>query len=407
MKKNNCSNFVELFAGAGGLSEGFMELNNNPIAFIEKDTYCCETLKTRLSFHYLSKKNKLEDYYDYMRGSITRKQLLSKVPNKIFDKVLNFEINQKTTSRLIDKVKTSLKNQKLDILLGGPPCQAYSLMGRAQNKKKEKDERLYLYQYYLKFLKELKPTTFVFENVLGLLSIQKGKLFKNLINNFKELGYFVSYQILNASDYQVLQNRKRLVVIGNLNKEIQLEKLKKNKNKSVVSDLLSDLISIKPGEKNNQYLKKEINSYLKKSGIRTKHDVLTAHQARPHNKRDLDIYKTAISKWNNDKQRIKYNQLPKRLISHKNITSFLDRFKVVAGDVSASHTIVAHIAKDGHHYIHPDIAQCRSLSVREVARIQSFSDNYFFEGPRTAQFTQIGNAVPPLLSKFLAKQIML
>lgn len=114
--------------------------------------------------------------------------------------------------------------------------------------------------------------------------------------------------------------------------------------------------------------------------IRGPRDILTHHEARSNVQRDLDIYNIVVEKWNKEKSRLKYPDLPEHLITHKNLTSFLDRFKVVAGDEQYSHTVVAHISKDGHHYIHPDITQNRSLTVREVARIQSFPDDYFLKG---------------------------
>ena len=116
------------------------------------------------------------------------------------------------------------------------------------------------------------------------------------------------------------------------------------------------------------------------------------------------VYKYAINQWNTEGVRLKYPELPERLKTHKNTKSFLDRFKVVNGK-GISHTVVAHIAKDGHYYIHPDIQQCRSISVREAARIQSFPDDFYFEGSRTAAFTQIGNAVPPLMAFAIAQKI--
>jgi len=144
---------------------------------------------------------------------------------------------------------------------------------------------------------------------------------------------------------------------------------------------------------------------LKQFYIRTEEEpFVTQHIARPHNERDLKIYNIAINKWLNQKERLKYPDLPEELKTHKNQKSFLDRYKVV--DIfGLSHTMVAHIAKDGHHYIYPDKNQVRSLSVREAARIQSFPDNYYFEGGRSAAFKQIGNAVPPLMSKEIAKKI--
>ena len=126
--------------------------------------------------------------------------------------------------------------------------------------------------------------------------------------------------------------------------------------------------------------------------------------ARPHNDRDLEIYKIAIDKWLNDKERLRYGDLPERLKTHKNQNSFVDRFKVV--DINSySHTVLAHIAKDGHYYIYPSLDQVRSLSVREAARIQSFPDDYYFEGGRSAAFKQIGNAVPPLMALRIAEEI--
>ncbi|MBF0274723.1 MAG: DNA cytosine methyltransferase [Nitrospinae bacterium] len=137
---------------------------------------------------------------------------------------------------------------------------------------------------------------------------------------------------------------------------------------------------------------------------------VTFHTARPHTEQDKEIYRIAVERWNNDKKRLNYNDLPEILKTHNNRDSFTDRFKVVADTLAASHTVVAHIAKDGHYYIHPDVEQNRSLTPREVARLQTFPDNYFFESVseipgRTAAFKQIGNAVPILLGQKIAEKL--
>jgi DNA (cytosine-5)-methyltransferase 1 len=175
---------------------------------------------------------------------------------------------------------------------------------------------------------------------------------------------------------------------------------------AVVNDLLQDLPKLTPGKTGVRYGARPASQYTREHGIRTEQDVLTLHVARPNIARDIEIYKRAIRLWtDHNHERLRYDQLPEELITHKNTASFLDRFKVVEGDEPCCHTILAHLSKDGHYFIHPDISQHRSITPREAARIQSFPDSYFFEGPRTSVFTQIGNAVPPMMARGIAKGI--
>ena len=146
------------------------------------------------------------------------------------------------------------------------------------------------------------------------------------------------------------------------------------------------------------------------AGIRDDDLPVTWHQARPHSDQDLKIYRRAVELWDNQKKRLMYNDLPDELKTHRNKKSFGDRFKVVAGDLHSSHTVVAHISKDGHYYIHPDIKQNRSITLREAARLQRFPDNYYFESisgtpARTPAFSQIGDAVPALLARKIAERL--
>jgi len=176
-------------------------------------------------------------------------------------------------------------------------------------------------------------------------------------------------------------------------------------NWQIKKDLFFDLPKLKPGEEMPIAIyTKPINEYLKETETRNGIDFVTQHITRQHNPRDLEIYSIAIEKWLHGKERLKYDELPDRLQTHNKKDIFLDRFKVV-DPTGHSHTVVAHIAKDGHYYIYPDPKQVRSISVREAARIQSFPDDYFFEGGRTAAFKQIGNAVPPLMARAIAAKI--
>ena len=401
------SNFVELFAGIGGLSEGFLLEGFEPVALIEKDEYCCETLKTRHAYHFLKNSGRINFYKKYLKGELTKERLYSKIPKETLDSVICAEINRENLPKLTEEIRKRLGKRRLDVVLGGPPCQAYSTSGRSYLKRNKNDERLSLYKFYAEILEEFRPKLFLFENVLGLLSLNKGKQFEKIKEAFQKAGYNIACEVLNANDYGVLQRRKRIILIGtrkDLNLKFSFENLPKIKNKWTVSEILEDLGKIKQNEEKNEY-ETAPGPYLKKFKIRQKQDILTCHRSRFTNDRDMEIYRQAVRMWNRHKKRLKYNELKKELITHKNSKTHLDRFKIVAADLPYSHTMVAHISQDGHYYIHPDIRQNRSITPREAARIQSFPDNYFFEGPRSAQFRQIGNAVPPLLSKTLAKEV--
>lgn len=400
-------NYIDLFAGAGGLSEGFYNAGFEPIAHVEFDKAACYTLKTRAVFHKLLETGKENLYYSYLKGEISRDLLYKNVNSRTLDTVINGEIGKHNTY-IFDRIEKLLNKKEVDLIIGGPPCQAYSVVGRAPLKHKINDERTTLYIHYGRFLKKYKPKIFVFENVPGLLSAAEGQYYSNLKAYYKRLGYTVEARLLNAIDYNVIQNRKRVIIIG-WKKELNLSfpEIPKIKKKYFRDSIFYDLPIVKPGEsKRVQNYSANIHEYLELTGIRNGVDFVTQHITRSHNSRDLEIYRLAIEKLENG-ERLKNNQIPKEKRTQMNITDFLDRFKVV--DIEP-HTMIAHIAKDGHHFIHPDKKQLRSISVREAARIQSFPDDYYFEGikedqPRTAAFRQIGNAVPPLMAYSIAEQI--
>ncbi len=402
--------YIELFSGAGGLSEGFIKAGFKPIAHIEMDKNSCCTLKTRHAYHYLKKKRKLDIYQSYLKKEISREDLYSTIPDDLIESIIETEITENNLKLIFNKIKYFQKSKSIsdiDLIIGGPPCQAYSTIGRAATKnKKSFDLRNYLYQLYGRFLLEFKPKLFLFENVPGIKTAGNGQYYCSLKDEFRNFGYEIEDRMQNAADYGVIQRRERVIIIG-WRKDIQFRypEFENIENKWTVKDILFDLPELKAGESINigKYISKP-SEYIKMFNIRNGSDILTQHIARPHNKKDLRIYKLAIEKWNKNHKRIMNFEIPDKIRTQKNISSFLDRFKVVSKD-DLSHTLIAHIAKDGHHYIHPDIEQLRSISIREAARIQSFEDNYYFEGPRTSIFNQIGNAVPPLLSYAIASKI--
>ena len=406
MTKKNYT-FIDLFAGCGGLSEGFVQAGFVPIAHVEMDKDACNTLRTRSCFHYLRAQDKTDIYYQYLKGEISREDLYKAVPSDVTNAVINVEISDNTIDDTFRRIKELAGDRKIDMIIGGPPCQAYSLLGR-HRKTMEDDPRTKLYLQYGKFLKEFNPMGFVFENVPGLLSAKKGEHFQNLKDYFEELGYVVRYKMLDASDYGVLQVRHRIIIVGWRNEQdYGYPNIVKNRAKVIVNDILKDLPFLRAGDiKNVAAYQIPANQYLLDSGIRNESEnFVSQNVTRPLNSRDALIYKYAIKKWNNEKIRVKNDKLPKEIRTQRNETSFLDRFKVIDGE-GFSHTIIAHLAKDGHYYILPKEELCRSISVREAARFQSFPDNFYFEGSRSAMFKQIGNAVPPLMAKSIAKSIL-
>ena len=392
-------NFIDLFAGAGGLSEGFVHAGFEPLAHIEMDKYACDTLRTRAAFHWLKSQNKLDVYKKYLYNKQEKEdgsKLWKEVPNEIIDTVIQKAIGEETVNEIFEKIDKLKGKKEIDIIVGGPPCQAYSVIGRARMKEKVlKDPRNDLYKYYVEFLKRYKPEMFVFENVLGIRSAKNGEPFKDLQRLVDEAGYYMKDDILTASEHGVLQKRQRVIIVGwkkGLN--FKYPDLEKEENPyRVLSDLFSDLPERQQGEGVLTEIvkyKTPATKYLKQSKLRNEFDFTTQHIARPHNSIDLEIYRRAIKLWLEKGERLNYANLPPELQKHDNKQSFLNRFQVVNHD-GCCHTVVAHIAMDGHYYIYPSLKQIRSITIREKARMQSFSDDYYFEGSRSAAFRQIGN----------------
>lgn len=401
---------IDLFSGAGGLTEGFRNNNFEIIKHIEKDAAASQSLILRDIFHHLAATNKLEIYNRYLAKEMTFEELQKIVPESLLQKTLNTEIGDETIDFIFDSIGD---NTQISGIIGGPPCQAYSTIGRARNEnKKATDGRIYLYRYYIEFLKKYNPQFFVFENVKGLLSFKDSDgelLFPKMQEEFREAGYELDYRLINTAEYGIAQKRERIIIFGVpaaseylINKFFLVLESQKEKTVSV-SQVFSDLPEIKQGQELNKYKVGRSNTYIKKYFRKYPEVSLTQNVARPHRDLDLEIYRQ-VATARSEGRHLKYNELSPELITHKHTDKFLDRFKALSWE-TPSHTVVAHIAKDGHHYIHPDVKQNRSITVREAARLQGFPDDFYFETSRTSAFTQIGNAVPPILSEKIALAI--
>lgn len=437
---------IDLFSGAGGLSEGFVEAGFDIIAHVDKDYWACETLKTRACFHWLLKNN-YRDYYDYYLVNAAHFRNIKLARETIFYKKFpelklivermilnrNFghplqESGTVSAEEVINDIKQIALDRKLQnipLIIGGPPCQTYSLIGRGRMRKRVlADHRNYLFRFFLEIVHEFNPKLFVFENVPGLLNAHGGRLLEAIREEFDSIGYGLASgtskddrsNIVEANDFGVHQSRKRLIMFGYYKKSFPYGFIYPKLTSFAIEfnepystyNAISDLPALNPGEGNDywfgRYRRHEMLSSFQ--NLMRKNSIgISNHKARNHREEDLHIYSIAIEKASNGQQ-LYYSQLPPNLQFHENRNKkiFEDRFRVHCWN-EIPHTIVAHIAKDGHYNIHPDIKQLRSLTVREAARIQSFPDNYRFEGPRTSQFNQVGNAVPPLLAGAIARSI--
>lgn len=421
MEQKKQHTIIDLFAGAGGLSEGFIQAGFHPIAHVEMDRYACDTLRTRAAFHYLKSNNQLEIYETYLKNKKERENgqwLWNHVPASITHSVIQATIGESTINGIFKKIDELKGKRSVDVIVGGPPCQAYSIAGRARlgKEKIEQDPRNELYKYYVKFIERYKPKMFVFENVLGILTAKGGQPFADLQRLVRELDYEIQYKVQLASDHGVLQNRQRVIIIGwqNNRKRCYYPLLQKEENPyQVLRDVFSDLPTRRAGEGELcgvvDYIKPlSTMDYLRFSRIRGVLNFTTQHIARPNNLNDREIYVMALKKFLETKKQLSYTEIPEDHQKHKNKQSFLNRFSVV-DPYGCSHTVVAHIAMDGHYYIYPTlyptVDNVRSITIREAARLQSFPDDYFFEGSRTAAFKQIGNAVPVILAYKIASEI--
>jgi DNA (cytosine-5)-methyltransferase 1 len=436
---------IDLFAGCGGLSEGFIQAGYEVIAQVEMDKWACETLSTRHLYHALRKIGKNYLYHKYLKGEISKEYLLNKFPEIrqiVSSCVIQAKFGETKFDEITKKIESSMtfhRASRFNVVVGGPPCQPYSLVGRSRDPDRMKnDERHFLYEYYLKMLEHLHPDFFVFENVPGLITAEAEgeEIFLRMLDDFRNIDppyeiapSFDEYSrnpreyLLNSSKYGVPQKRKRVFFIGyrkslllrNKNIKDVFKRILKTKEPAyagyVTADAIGDLPSLKPGEGSDrwfgEYQKEALTPYQQK--MRKNSSGIINFRARTHMKSDLERYRFFIEHHKNGEGAATLKDLINQrfdlIPDHKNLNGFIDRFKVQWWSQLSS-TIMSHICKDGHYYIHPDIHQCRSYTVREAARCQSFPDNYLFEGPRTEQFRQVGNAVPPMLAKVIATCIL-
>lgn len=500
---------IDLFAGPGGLCEGFSSIfeDSGDRRFsvkvsIEKEPVAHRTLALRALYRQFPKKSVPDAYYDYVAGKITREAFFA--DREVKSAAVEAQIEARcaelgvTPHKDVDGwIREALGNESDWVLIGGPPCQAYSLAGRSRLRAKdpvkfEADKKHLLYTEYLRIIQEFAPAVFVMENVKGMLNSQHSgsRIFERILSDLRQPSAGLSYQIrsfvvagedlqpedyvIEADDYGIPQSRHRVILFGvrsdiagstdALREDPRRFLLRKSKKLRTVGDALAGLPSIRSrlssraGHKDSweawlaavansrkglidwrDPLRKKIELAIERN---VKFSAWHRHHGAPFIERDVDPgdrMPIALREWYLDRRiggvlqhesrshmpsdlhrymfaacfareqgvSPRLRQFPPRLLpDHENAkvladdeaVPFADRFRVQLEDQPAA-TVVAHIAKDGHYYIHPDPSQCRSLTVREAARLQTFPDNYFFEGNRTEQFTQIGNAVPPLLAR--------
>ncbi|RKM55446.1 DNA cytosine methyltransferase [Butyrivibrio sp. CB08] len=403
-KEQKTFNSIDLFVGCGGLTEGFQQSGfYNMLGAVEWESSPVHVLRETL-------KNKWKE-------------------KDADDKVLRFDIQRTDElfsgwndeeygiSRGLDNL---IGDKKVDVIIGGPPCQAYSIAGRIRDEHGMKnDYRNYLFESYLKVVKRYKPKAFIFENVPGILSAKPGdgsfKIIEVIREEFDKAGYCVlenlDKAVIDMTNYGVPQNRKRIIILG-LSKEEYGEKAselvklfyekylpsEKVKKKKTVRDAISDLPKLYPLDQPGRVGALKISHSLPDPDI-------DGHISRFHSKRDIEIFKLLTNDIASGRNEyVSANALKELYTKETGKESNVHKYHVLRWD-EPSNLIPAHLYKDGLRHIHPDPEQARTITVREAARLQTFPDYYIFDCSRTDAFKMIGNAVPPLFASKVAKAL--
>jgi DNA (cytosine-5)-methyltransferase 1 len=394
---------VDLFAGCGGLTEGFIQTGKfTTVAAVEWDKAAAETLKNRLTskWQYADAENKIL-IFDIQR----------------IDELLNgwkdYEYGEHVG--LLELIG----NRQLDLVIGGPPCQAYSIAGRIRDKQgMQNDYRNFLFESYIEVVKTLRPRAIIFENVLGILSAKPGgiPIIDRIADSFGEIDYAISSDIRKQSvirmkEYGVPQNRERVILVGvdkrrygarsdglvNQFYEEILPKFKKTTERNV-GEAISDLKKFIPKATPYKILNKRYSHKPHKSQTPN-------HIPRYHNLRDIQIFKKLAE--DSLKENPKYTnstELKRLYTETTGRVSNVHKYHVLKAD-RPSNTIVAHLHKDGLRHIHPDPQQARTITVREAARLQEFDDDFEFLSTQSNNYKMIGNAVPVGFANILAQAV--
>jgi len=391
-------NVIDLFAGCGGLTEGFLQTGNyKTLATVDWESPTVQTIKKRLitKWNY-SLGNDNVIYFDIQRTD----ELIKGFDDVKFGKSVGLE---------------GLVGEKnVDLIVGGPPCQAYSIAGRVRDEKgMEEDYRNFLFESYVKIVKHFQPKAFVFENVEGILSAKPGgvSIVNRVMEAFNEIGYEITDNLRNnalfdTSFYGVPQKRKRVIIFGVLKSEnstnqvrkfYSLMKSKATKESTNSKIAFDNLPKIFPSKLNNKH-----SHSIKLNGV----PLPKNHEPRKHNDRDIEIFRLLAEDIKSGQE--KYISTKALIQLYKEKTgkeSKFHKYHVIRED-KPSNTIPAHLYKDGLRHIHPDPDQARSITVREAARIQTFDDDFEFLGSRGDQYKMIGNAVPPKFAKVIGETVI-